>query len=348
MRTAGNPHLLEQRRFHAIGMYQQGVEPKVIAAGLKVDDQTVRHWIRLFEAGGFEALQAKLHPGPQPRLSDEQKAQLPLLLAQPPSVYRLRGELWSAGLIAALLLQRFGVSYHPSHVGQMMHDLGYSQQLPAKKPRERDEQKIAQWKDEHWPGIVRDLRETQATVIFVDEAGFLMNPLRKHVWAPRGQTPILRPRTRHHEKVSVIGGLYFGVDPNVTGLLTQWHPGQNVDAPRVIAFLEHLLGSMEGNIVVVWDNLPAHRSKVLKVWLKTHPRVWLEALPPYAPDLNPIELVWCMSKYHRLANHTAVDIESLHAAALEAVDEVALEKELLRSCLRNTGLDRALYRDGDQ
>lgn len=348
MRTAGNPLLLEQRRFHAIGMHQQNIEPKVIAAALKVDAQTVRHWIRRFEADGLDALKARLHPGPRPRLSDAQKDQLPTLLAQPPSAYGLRGELWNAGLIAALLLQRFGVSYHPSHVGQMMHELGYSQQLPGKKPRERDEQKIAQWKDEHWPKIVRNMREKQASVVFVDEAGFLMNPLRKRVWAPRGETPTLLHRARHHEKVSVIGGLHFGLDPNDVGLLTQWHPGQNVDASRVIDFLEHLLASIEGNLIIVWDNLAAHRSKQLKTWLKTHPRIWLEALPPYAPDLNPIELVWCMSKYHRLANHTAQDVEALQAAAQEAVDEVACEAELLRSCLRHTGLERALYPEGDQ
>jgi transposase len=39
-----------------------------------------------------------------------------------------------------------------------------------------------------------------------------------------------------------------------------------------------------------------------KLLLDTSP-LWLENLPGYAPDLNPIELVWCMSKYHRLANH---------------------------------------------
>lgn len=348
MRKAGDPFLLQQQRFNAVHMHQQGIAPKVIAAGLRVHPQSVRHWLRHFKAGGYDALKAKLHPGPQPKLTDEQKQAFLTLIAQPPSTYGLAGELWTAAAMASLLRDRFGVSYHPSHVGQMLHDLGYSQQLPSKKPRERDPQKITQWRDEHWPKIVQRLRDTKATVVFIDEAGFLMNPLRKKMWAPVGQTPQVLYRSRHHMKVSVIGGLYAGLDPANIGLLTQWYPGENVNSERVVAFLEALLKQLPGNVVVVWDNLSAHRSKLLKAWLKTQTRLWLEALPPYAPDLNPIELVWCMSKYHRLANHTLADIERLQEAAQHAVDEVALESRLLHSCIRNAGLANALYPPGEQ
>lgn len=348
MRKAGDPLLLEQRRFHAIGLHEQGVAPSVIAAGLGVHPQSVRLWLRHYAVGGLDALRARLHPGPTPRLSDEQKQTWLTLLAQPPSAYGQSGVLWTAAAMATLLRDRFGVRYHPSHVGSMMHELGYSQQLPSKKPRERDPQKITQWKDQHWPGIVQRLRETQATVVFVDEAGFLMNPLRKKLWAPRGQTPQVLYRSRHHMKVSVIGGLYAGLDPAQIGLLTQWYPGENVNAERVVAFLEALLKQLSGNLMVVWDNLSAHRSKLLKTWLKTQSRLHLEALPPYAPDLNPIELVWCMSKYHRLANHTLADIERLQEAAQHAVDEVAMETNLLHSCIRNAGLHSALYPPGEQ
>ena len=332
-------------------MCDQGFEPKVIAASLGFDDQTVRRWLRDYRRGGIEALKAKLHPGPTPRMTDEQKQQLLSLLEQPPDAYGadgLAGKLWTAAKIATLIKSRFDVSYHPSHVGQMMHDLGYSQQLPHKRPRERDKQKIDQWLKEQWPRIVQRALDTTAQIVFVDESGFLMNPLRKKVWAKKGQTPELLHRTRNHEKVSVIGGLIASTSCNRVQLLTQWHPAESVDQTRVVQFLDRLLAECAGNVIVVWDNLPAHRSKLVKAFCAMHSRLWLENLPGYAPDLNPIELVWCMSKYHRLANHGIAELEQLHQAAQEATDEVAGEQGLLKSCIRQAGLAHALYRDGDQ
>lgn len=351
MRKDGDPLLLEQQRFNAARMADLGMEPKVIAAGLGIDDQTVRRWLRDYRVGGMEALKAKLHPGPTPRLSDEQKQQLLTLIARPPGDYhkeKLAGTLWTASKIATLIKSRFQVTYHPSHVGQMMRDLGYSQQLPAKKPKERDPQKIERWRDEQWPTIVRRAVETAADVVFVDESGFLMNPLRKKVWARRGQTPVVLHRTCNHQKVSVIGGLVARPSSDRVRLLTQWHPGESVNQEGVIKFLRRLLKACEGNVIVVWDNLPAHRSKAVKAFCREHHQLWLEALPGYAPDLNPIELVWCMSKYHRLANHGIAELEQLHQASQHAVNEVAREQELLRSCIVNAGLADALYSNGDQ
>jgi transposase len=266
MRKDGDPLLLEQQRFNAARMSDQGIEPKVIAASLGFDDQTIRRWLRMYHSGGMEALAAKIHPGPKPRLSEQQKQEFVALIEQPPEAYvaeGLAGRLWTAAKMAVLIEKRFGVSYHPSHVGQMMHDLDYTQQLPHKQPRERDEAKIRQWRCEHWPRIVQRARDSDATIVFVDEAGFLMDPLRKKVWAPRGQTPELIHRARHRQKLSVIGGLT--VDPNgqKVDLLTQWHPDRSIDQHAVEQFLNHLLKELPGNLIVVWDNLQAHRSKLV-------------------------------------------------------------------------------------
>jgi transposase len=352
MRREGDPLLLEQQRFNAARMHEQGIEPKIIAASLGFDDQTIRRWLRDYHRGGMEALKAKLHPGPQPRLTDEQKQEFLRHIEQPPDAYShdgLAGKLWTAAKMAKLIEKRFGVSYHPSHVGQMMHDLDYTQQLPHKRPRERDEIKIRQWREEHWPQIVQRAHNSGATIVFVDEAGFLMDPLRKKVWAPRGQTPELRHRARHRQKLSVIGGLTVDPTGKKVGLFTQWHPDRSIDQYAVEQFLNHLLQELPGPLVVVWDNLQAHRSKLVKAMCSAQRgRLWLEALPGYAPDLNPIELIWCMSKYHRLANHGIGDLEQLQQAAQGAINEILLQTELLKNCIRNAGLQHALYPDGDQ
>lgn len=355
MRRYGDPLLLEQQRFNAARMYDQGMEPKVIAAGLGFHEQTVRRWLRDYRRGGLEALKARLHPGPVPRLNEDQKQQLLELLSRAPGAYAaegLSGTLWTTARMALLIKSRFGVSYHPSHVGQMMHELDYSQQLPHKKPHRRDERRIEQWRSEHWLRIVTRARQSEAVIVFVDEAGYLLEPLRKKMWAPRGQTPQLVYHTGKPRKLSVIGGLCYPGSScsslEQPRLFTQWHPGQSVDQQAVMQFLRRLLDECPGQVIVVWDNLPAHRSKLVKAFCRAHHRLWLEALPAYAPDLNPIEQIWCMSKYHRLANHGIADIENLHQAAQQSTADIAAEEQQLISCLRHAGLASALYPEGDQ
>ncbi len=66
-------------------------------------------------------------------------------------------------------------------------------------------------------------------------------------------------------------------------------------------------------------------------------------LPSYAPDLNPVEMVWDISKYHAMSNHGIDDLGELHAQAERQVRRVADEPSLLRACIRHAGLADALY-----
>jgi putative transposase len=74
--------------------------------------------------------------------------------------------------------------------------------------------------------------------------------------------------------------------------------------PQVVQFLRHLLRHIKGKLLVVWDGSSIHRSKVVKEFLSSKPghRVWLERLPGYAPDLNPVEGIWHYLKRVRLGN----------------------------------------------
>jgi transposase len=74
--------------------------------------------------------------------------------------------------------------------------------------------------------------------------------------------------------------------------------------PRVVRFLEHLLRQIPGKLLVIWDGSPIHRSKVVKGFLAEGgaERLWLERLPGYAPELNPVEGIWRYLKRVRLRN----------------------------------------------
>ena len=93
-----------------------------------------------------------------------------------------------------------------------------------------------------------------------------------------------------------------------------------------------------GPIDLVWDNLQAHKAPMVKELLMDHPRLSLHYLPPYAPDLNAQESVWCLTKYHRMANHTICELDALHAEARRHLHDVGNDQCLLQSCFQAAGL----------
>jgi transposase len=144
----------EERRKRAWALKQEGWPQKEIARALGVSEGAVSQWLkRAREAGGVEGLKRRPAPGMTPRLRVEQRAQLPALLAQGAEAYGFRGDVWTARRVAHLIAETFGVRYHRDHVSRLLRQLGWSQQQPATRATQRDEQAITQWQEERWPAL---------------------------------------------------------------------------------------------------------------------------------------------------------------------------------------------------
>ena len=146
---------MENKRLLAASMFEQDLDTQQIVAILKVDDQSVRRWRRVFLASGREGLMSKRHPGRKPRLDAEQRQKLVQLLLQTPAQCGLEKYLWTTQLISDLIQREFGVGYHHDHVGVILHEMGFTHQKPARRARERDEARIAQWRTEFWPALLK-------------------------------------------------------------------------------------------------------------------------------------------------------------------------------------------------
>jgi transposase len=166
----------------------------------------------------------------------------------------------------------------------------------------------------------------------------LLAPLVRRTWALRGQTPILPQRTRHHRRVSALGGLSLSPRRRRLGWYLHFHLDRSIRQEQVVDFLRDLLRHLAGPIIVVWDRLAAHRSRLLRQWLRRCRRLHLEYLPGYAPELNPNEYGWAYLKTNPLANYCPDDVEQLHASVLAAGRELAAQQSLLRSFVHATGL----------
>lgn len=96
-------------------------------------------------------------------------------------------------------------------------------------------------------------------------------------------------------------------------------PG-TIRSPQVVEFLEHLLRHIRGKLLVVWDGLRSHRSKLVWEFVRQQKgKLWLEFLPAYAPELNPVEYLWGHWKQHELPNLCPEDYAELSYEARQAL-----------------------------
>jgi transposase len=166
----------------------------------------------------------------------------------------------------------------------------------------------------------------------------MMMPVLRRTWAPCGATPTITVHARHHEKVSGIGALVVSPGRRQFTLALALYPGMNIRGPQVLRFLRHLARHVRGPVVLIWDRGQSHKHELVKAWLVTHPRWHVVWFPPYAPELNPVELLWSYLKYGRLANLAPDTVDDIQAAVSRERRRLARRPKLLRSFFRHCDL----------
>lgn len=164
-------------------------------------------------------------------------------------------------------------------------------------------------------------------MLFLDETGLMLQPLVRRTWAPEGQTPVMYCWDRR-DRLSVIAGLSLSAHRRRIGLYFAIHD-RNVTAEQTEAFLRQVQRSLGRELIVVMDRWSVHL-KAAKAIIGDR-RFWFEWLPPYAPDLNPVEHVWNHTKYGDLANFVPDDVLDLEIEFEKSIDRTAEHPDLLRS-----------------
>lgn len=172
----------------------------------------------------------------------------------------------------------------------------------------------------------------------IDESGLLLLPLVRRTLAPRGHTPVLTVKASHRDKLSLIAGLTLSPRRRRVGLHYRGYAKQSVNQVRTAAFLKQLLRQVRGPIVVLWDRGSMHRGPALRALLDKHPRLSVEQLPPYAPELNPVEQLWNHLKYDDLANYAPYDVAELATTARKYLERTRPNQHRLKKFFDATPL----------
>lgn len=216
MRPKGTPAELERRRRHAVELVEQGESPTVVARILGVRTTSLHRWRRM--ARQQRGLDPRPLPGPTPLLSDGHLEQLERLLLQGAKAHGWPNELWTAGRVARLIRDRFGVSYHPEHVRKILkRRLGWTSQKPRRKARERNDKEVERWKADDLPRILGRAYMRGIHVVFLDESGFQLTPALRRTLAPRGRRPVLEAWDRR-DRISAISCISLSPQTGRAGL----------------------------------------------------------------------------------------------------------------------------------
>jgi transposase len=338
-RPHGSAAELERRRIRAIEAVNEGESPEAVARIFGVNRSTVYRWLRLAEEP--DGLASKPHPGPSPRLSAEQCRSLESLLVQGAKAHGWATNLWTCARIVEVVRRHFGVTFHHDHVGRILHErLHWTAQKPQRRARERSKGAIKYFKRVRFPRVVRETRERNAHLVFLDESGFMLTPTVRRTWAPEGQTPPLDCWDRR-DRLSSISCITVSPTTSQLNLYFQLY-SKNVRGEDVVAYLRDLKKALGGAFTVVWDRGSVHRkSKVVRKYLAKHPEIVAVDLPAYAPELNPDELVWSWSKYGRLANLAADNTDHLAENVIDELYYLKQHPKLLASFIRRTKLPLA-------
>jgi transposase len=165
-------------------------------------------------------------------------------------------------------------------------------------------------------------------LMFLNETGATTSMVRTYGRSAEGERCVGSAPGGHWKTMTGVAGIRLD---GLTAAATLPHA---MDGELFVAYVrEALVPVLRAGDVVVMDNLPGHKDARVR-WLIESAGARLLYLPPYSPDLNPIEMIW--SKVKRLLRSTAArTIETLHKAFGRAM--VAVTPTDIGNCFAHCG-----------
>lgn len=164
----------------------------------------------------------------------------------------------------------------------------------------------------------------------------MLQPVVRRTWAPRGQTPIQYSWDRH-DRLSAITALTLAPHRRRIGLYFQLQR-ENIRFDDVLTFLHRVHRHLRRKFILVMDRYSVHRKAVRLLQEAGVDWFEVEWLPSYAPDLNPVEMVWNHTKYADLANFIPDDIDHLEQAVTISIADIRRVSQLKQAFFAHAGL----------
>jgi transposase len=317
-------NVLKAKRLRIIILALEGWTAPSIAMAVGLSRRICQRWVRRYNELGVAGLNDQRGRKPQRVLSaeDEQKFRERIEAGPQPEdgVCVLRGVDFRR-----ILEREFNVLRSLSSVFRLLHRLDYSLLMPRPRHRKANAEAQAAFPAqlaEQLQAIAQQHPDKRLRVYFEDEARFGQKGSMTRVWAKRGSRPTVVRQTDY--KYTWVLAAVCPETGHAEGLISP-----RLNTHMINVFLEQLSRTIpaDEHAVLLWDGAGFHRSKELQ----TPTNITLITLPPYSPELNPIENLWHYLKSHYWSNRVYADEEALDQAAVEVWRKAAFDPELLQT-----------------
>jgi len=324
------------RHISALLMLADGYSLDTVIERLGICRSTVYAWVRAFLLDRWASLRRRCSTGRPPKLTPTQKQRLCELVTAGPEAAGYQTGCWSSALLQDLIHREFGVLYNGHYIAELLGNLGFSYQKARFVSDHLNEQKREEWLRDTWPMLVQLARRTGALLLFGDEASFAQWGSLASTWAKRGQQPQVKTGGKRK------GYKVFGLIDYFTGRLF-WHGHEGrFNAESYCTFIEDVLAQTKQPIILIQDGARYHTAaKTREVFAKHAERLWVEQLPAYSPDYNPIEHLWRNIKRQNTHNRYFPAFSDLATAVETALTHFQQHAQAVKQ-LMGTYLDDVL------
>lgn len=333
----------QQLRYQVIRLRKQGRSNKEISAITGVCYYTCSKWWSLYKKEGIKSLKIRRRGrrfGSCRRLNQEQEKEIQkALCCNLPNELGLPFYLWTRMAVQQLIKQRLGVEIPIRTIGEYLKRWHFTPQKPVYLRGERDDEEIERWKTKEFIKIRNAALKRKAYLVFIDETGFMLAPLRRRTYAPRGQTPVIKVLDPHG-RISVIAAITVSPKRHRANIIFRLLPDNaNFNSEKILQFLSHVHKRISKPLTIVWDSIPIHGSRAVTNFLDDASEIISEKFPIYAPEINPVDKIWGYIKFGRLANYAPFELSQLRSKVKEELMTIKKKEFLLHSFIKGSGLE---------
>lgn len=309
-------------RIKTVLCLNEGLSYLEVAKLLLLDDATVRRYERCYKEKGLEGLLEGHYHGREALLTEEQKAEI--------AEYVDTHHIARKSQVQKYIHDKYGIRYSLENVRLLLLKLGFSYRKPQLRPAKLNVQQQEGHK-QRYQEMKDRLDKENAALYFSDAVHPTMDSKPAYGWMRRGKPKTLLT-SGSRKRVNIQGAIDIQNEDSIT------LSAETINADSTILLLSKIRDKNlhRDKIYVILDNAKVHHAKKVKAWLTQNPKMELVFLPPYSPNLNPIERLWRFMHKKVLDNRCFEDFEDFKKHILKFFRRLHLEWDELRSLVTDS------------
>ncbi len=330
MKETSDKRLYE--RYLAVRLRLEGRTFEEIGKLLGRMRQTISKYWRSYQAQGLTGLEMDHSPGKPPKLTEEERKQLAAMLEQkqPVDVGFEARYTWTLPLVAEWIKREFDVTMGVRGISAMLKRMNFSFTKATYTLAKADDEAQAYFRKHTFVQLKKQLETEEIDhLLFEDESMIRSYQALQYNWFPRGKQRKV-PTYGKHEGAKLFGAINYE-----TGQVHH-REEEKADVDAFIRFLEDLLTAYpHGKMALILDNSRIHHATGLQPFLEKHPRLHLVFLPPYSPNLNPVEGLWLwlksdvinnvfFEKFYKIKLHVSQFMKRINNNPMETIDRLLI------------------------